>query len=78
MAKAAKTQLPEHYEAGVAELDQLISQLESGQLPLEQSLAAYQRGIELLRFCEGKLAAAEQQIKVLEAGELKPLDEQGA
>jgi exodeoxyribonuclease VII small subunit len=73
MAKASKPQLPESYEAGVVELDALISQMEAGQMPLEASLAAYQRGTELLRFCESKLAAAEQQVKILEAGELKPM-----
>ncbi|WP_157669643.1 exodeoxyribonuclease VII small subunit [Chitinibacter sp. GC72] len=78
MAKAAKANLPESYEAGVAELDALILQMEAGQMPLEESLAAYQRGTELLRFCEGKLAAAEQQVKILEAGELKAMPEAGA
>ncbi|QLI82364.1 exodeoxyribonuclease VII small subunit [Chitinibacter fontanus] len=78
MAKVSKPQLPESYEAGVAELDALIAQMEAGQMPLEASLAAYQRGTELLRFCESKLAAAEQQVKILEAGELKPMSDTGA
>ncbi|WP_148716559.1 exodeoxyribonuclease VII small subunit [Chitinolyticbacter meiyuanensis] len=77
MPKAAKP--PESFEAGYAELEALIGELESGQLPLEASLAAYQRGQALLQFCQGKLADAEQQLKVLENGELKPFSpEEGA
>ena len=45
--------------------------MESGQLPLEESLTAYQRVTELLKFCEGLLKDAEQKIKVLDGGELK-------
>lgn len=63
---------PASYEAALQELEQLVSQLESGQLPLEQLLAGYQRGAVLLEFCRDKLAAVESQIQVLDAGELKP------
>jgi exodeoxyribonuclease VII small subunit len=65
--------LPPHtYEAALQELEQLVSRLESGQLPLEQLLSGYQRGAQLLAFCRDKLSAVENQIKVLEAGELRP------
>ncbi len=64
--------VPESYEAALQELEQLVARLESGQLPLDQLLAGYQRGAQLLAFCRDKLAAVENQIKVLEAGELKP------
>ncbi|TJZ74752.1 exodeoxyribonuclease VII small subunit [Chitiniphilus eburneus] len=70
MSKAAKQ--PESFEAGFAELETLIGELESGNLPLEASLNAYRRGQELLRYCEARLADAEQQLRILEAGELKP------
>jgi exodeoxyribonuclease VII small subunit len=63
---------PASYEAALAELDQLVGQIESGQLPLEQLLAGYQRGAELLQFCRDKLQAVEDQVKVLDAGVLKP------
>jgi exodeoxyribonuclease VII small subunit len=64
--------LPATYEAALQELEGLISKLESGQLPLEQLLAGYQRGAQLLAYCKGKLEAVESQIKVLEGTELKP------
>jgi len=65
---------PKDYEAAVAELERLVSDLESGQLPLEASLAAYKRGAELLGWCRDQLAAAEQQVKVLENGSLQPFE----
>ena len=64
--------LPATYEAALQELEGLVSGLESGQLPLDQLLAGYQRGAQLLAFCKGKLEAVETQIKVLEGTELKP------
>lgn len=63
---------PASYEAALQELEQLVSRLESGQLPLDQLLGGYQRGAELLAFCRDKLAAVEHQVQVLEAGQLKP------
>ena len=62
------------YEAALEELEQLVSQLDAGQLPLDQLLTRYQRGSELLAFCRARLEAVENQIKVLEGGELKPWD----
>lgn len=63
---------PASYEAALQELEQLVSRLESGQLPLDQLLGGYQRGAQLLAFCRDKLAAVEHQIQVLEAGQLQP------
>ncbi|MGJ7507846.1 exodeoxyribonuclease VII small subunit [Variovorax sp. GT1P44] len=63
--------LPATYEAGLQELEQLVTELESGQLPLDQLLGSYQRGAALLAFCRDKLQAVEDQIKVLDAGSLK-------
>ena len=64
--------LPASYEAALQELEGLTNRLESGQLPLDQLLAGYQRGAQLLKFCRDKLEAVETQIKVLEGAELKP------
>jgi exodeoxyribonuclease VII small subunit len=68
----APFQTPASYEAALEELEQLVSLIESGQLPLEQLLTGYQRGAELLQFCRDRLQAVENQIKVLDEGTLKP------
>ncbi len=80
MSKAAKndpdnacaTALPANYEAALTELESLVGQLESGQMPLDQLLSGYQRGAALLAFCRDKLKAVEDQIQVLDGGQLKP------
>jgi exodeoxyribonuclease VII small subunit len=64
--------VPPSYEAALQELEQLIGQIESGQLPLEQLLNGYQRGSVLLKFCRERLEAVEAQIKVLDDEGLKP------
>ncbi len=69
---ASPASMPASYEAALEELDQLIGRIESGQLPLEQMLAGYERGAQLLAFCRGRLEAVETQIKVLDEGTLKP------
>jgi len=63
---------PTSYEEALAELDGLIAAMEGGQLPLDRLLGSYQRAAVLLEFCRGRLDAVEQQVKVLEEGQLKP------
>jgi len=63
---------PATYEQALAELDRLVQAMEAGQLPLDQLLDSYRRGAELLQFCRGRLEAVEQQVQVLEDGQLKP------
>lgn len=53
------------FEATLAELETIVSQMESGNLPLEQSLNAYKRGAELLQICQKALTDAEQQVRIL-------------
>jgi exodeoxyribonuclease VII small subunit len=63
---------PESFEEAMAELAQLVTQMEAGQLPLEASVAAYQRGSELVKYCAAQLDKVELQVKVLEGEMLKP------
>ena len=63
---------PPRYEDALAELERLVQRMEDGQLPLDQLLNNYRRGAELLELCRSRLAAIEQQVKVLEDGQLKP------
>ncbi len=62
---------PASYEAALAELESLVAQLESGDMPLAQLLTGYQRGALLLTFCRDQLQAVENQVKVLDEGMLK-------
>jgi len=63
------------FESALKELESIVSQMESDQLPLEQSLAAYKHGVELLQFCQKSLAEVEQQVHLLNsAGQLQTLD----
>lgn len=74
MAKpAAKSPSPANFEDALTELESLVKTLEQGDMALEASLAAYQRGVSLLRYCQEKLGAAEETVRILEAGELHPL-----
>ncbi|MHB1214685.1 MAG: exodeoxyribonuclease VII small subunit [Thiobacillus sp.] len=72
MAKSRAAAPPKDYESALAELESIVSEMESGQLPLEASLTAYKRGAELLHYCRQQLADAEQQVKILENGALLP------
>jgi len=58
----------------MAELAELVTQMETGQLPLEASVSAYQRGSELIKYCAAQLEKVEQQVKILDAGMLKPFN----
>jgi exodeoxyribonuclease VII small subunit len=61
------------FEAAIAELEAVVKKLEDGDLPLEQSLVLYERGVQLSRFCHARLEEAERRIEILtERGELKP------
>jgi exodeoxyribonuclease VII small subunit len=59
------------FEKALEELESLVARMEDGKLPLEESLAAYQRGAELIRFCESKLSDAQARIAVLDGDTLR-------
>jgi exodeoxyribonuclease VII small subunit len=60
------------FESATAELDSIVRKLEEGDLPLEQSMALYERGLQLSRFCHAKIEEAERRIELLnERGELR-------
>jgi exodeoxyribonuclease VII small subunit len=61
------------FELALAELEKIVSRMESGDLSLEQALAAHKRGLELARLCQQRLENAQQQVKILEGEVLKPL-----
>lgn len=54
-----------HFERSLDELEQLVAQLEEGDLSLDQSLKSFERGIALFRDCQGALEQAELRVKVL-------------
>jgi exodeoxyribonuclease VII small subunit len=67
------------FEAALKQLEEIVQKLEKGELPLEESLVLYEKGIGLSRLCHGKLEEAEGRIEVLmksASGELM-LDEHG-
>lgn len=73
MVKSKHADQPESFEQAVSELESIVAAMERDDLPLEGALASYQRGIALLRQCQGTLNAAEQKIKMLEEGQLVDL-----
>ena len=70
--KSTSDQPSPSFEDAMAELEQLVAKMESGELPLEASVAAYQRGSELVKYCAAQLERVERQVKVLEGDMLKP------
>jgi len=54
------------FESAIDELEQVVKALESGELSLEESLRLYERGVELSRFCHGRLEDAERRIELLD------------
>ena len=66
---SATVQAPS-FESTLAELESIVAAMEAGQMPLQDALDAYQRGVALLRQCQETLTAAEQQIRILDTNGL--------
>ena len=73
---------PKSFESALAELEQILSEIEGGQVGLEESLVKYERGNFLIQYCRAILNGAEKQIELLSKaadGQLKsePLESGG-
>jgi exodeoxyribonuclease VII small subunit len=62
---AKKDQLGKKFEVALEELEQVVEQLESGDLSLEDSLAAFERGVGLIKYCNQKLNEVEKKVEFL-------------
>jgi exodeoxyribonuclease VII small subunit len=71
MPKPAQNRSPDNFELALGELESIVQNMETGKLSLEDSLAAYQRGVTLLKYCQTTLATAEQKIQALDGEELR-------
>lgn len=76
MKKVVEPKAPEElsFEQALDELDGLVRKMESGELGLDDSIAAYRRGAQLARHCQERLSAAEQEIRKLDNDVLKALE----
>lgn len=74
MIKTSRPALPATFEAALTELEAIVREMETGQLPLEESLASYERGAALLKHCQEALGAAEKKLQMLENGGLHDFD----
>ncbi|MEC7187361.1 MAG: exodeoxyribonuclease VII small subunit [Pseudohongiellaceae bacterium] len=73
---AAKQQSEFNFEEALQELERLVSSMEEGELSLEDSMKAFEKGIKLTRECQTALQKAEQKVQILlnESGETQAFD----
>jgi exodeoxyribonuclease VII small subunit len=71
---ASKKDSPPEFEAALDELEKLVALMEEGDLPLEETLKQFEKGIKLTRQCQKSLAEAEQKVEILveKSGRLEP------
>jgi exodeoxyribonuclease VII small subunit len=62
---ASQQSLPKSFEDALRELEQILSEIENGDVGLEESLVKYERGNFLIQHCRGVLSSAEKQIESL-------------
>ena len=76
MSAAAETAAPPAFEQTLAQLEDLVARLESGDLPLDEALRAFEQGVRLTRECQSALSAAQQKVQLLlQRGETAVLEE---
>ena len=74
MSKLKNSEQKPSFESAVTELERIVSNMEGGQLSLEESLTAYRRGVALLRGCQEQLSDAENQLRQFDGQDLKPIE----
>jgi len=62
----AKVKAPADFEAAIAELEQIVLQIENNEVKLDTALEKYQQGMALVKFCQEKLTEVEQKVKILD------------
>ena len=68
---------PESFESAMGQLETLVSKMESGDLSLEESLRAFEKGVSLTRFCQDQLKKAELKVQELNSkGEFMEIDQE--
>ena len=68
---------PESFESAMGQLETLVSKMESGDLSLEESLKAFEKGVNLTRFCQDQLQKAELKVQELNSeGEFIEIDQE--
>ena len=68
-----KSPTPKTFEEAIKRLETITQSMQNSEMPLEEALAAYQEGNELVKYCQTKLAEVEQKLQVLDADGLKEL-----
>jgi exodeoxyribonuclease VII small subunit len=78
----ARNSKPADFEQALAELESLVEQLEKGDLPLEEALRTFERGVVLTRHCQASLTAAQQKVEILlkrgGQSDVSPFEEESA
>jgi exodeoxyribonuclease VII small subunit len=64
-SKSTSAAAPPAFEAALAQLESLVTRLETGDLPLDEALRTFEQGVRLTRECQGALAAAQQKVQLL-------------
>lgn len=65
MPKADESKTPDSFETGLDRLEGIVKKLEAGELDLEESLALFEKGVELSESCRKQLEEAEHKVEIL-------------